>query len=67
MNTKLLKGLIGLLAVDTALLVGTSLLTSGLFFPTHLPFLSRGFLGLAALAMPIVVAVLWKRARNRDL
>jgi hypothetical protein len=67
MNTKLLKGLIGLLAVDTALLVGTALLTSGLFFPTHLPFLSRSLLGLAAMAMPIAVAFLWKRARNRGL
>jgi hypothetical protein len=67
MNTKPIKGLIGLLAVATALLVGTALFTSGFFFPTHLPFLSRGLLGLAALAMPIAVAALWKRARNSSL
>jgi hypothetical protein len=50
--------------VDTALLVGTALLTSGLFFPTHLPFLSRGLLGLGAVAMPIAVVVLCEKARK---
>jgi hypothetical protein len=64
MNTKPIKALVGLLAVATALLVGTAILTSGLFFPTHLPFLSRGLLGLAAIAIPFAVTVLWGKARK---
>jgi hypothetical protein len=57
-----IKWLIVILAVGTALLDMTTLVTSGLCFPSRLPLLSRALLGGGATVFPITTYALWRRA-----
>ena len=57
-----IKWLIVILAVGTALLDMTTLVTCGVCFPSRLPLLSRALLGGGATVFSISTFALWRRA-----